>query len=485
MSLSFHLAEMDSLQSICRLYQDVALNMRKRGLRQWEWGVYPSEEILRHDIEAGILYQMKEDGKMIGAFVLSPEQEAEYAKLSWHFGVKPATLHRLALRPDCYGLGLAQRVLVYAKGKAERLGYDSLRLDTSTENERALKLFRSAMTRSAGMVYLGNSGVAYECFESPVTDDCPMLPIRMYPAYRHGDMTPWGGDGLRRVFGKPIPDERTGEALEISAIPGLESQDEQGERLHKLIARYGRRLMGESQKFPLLLKLISAKDKLSVQVHPDDAYSLENESKLGKSEAWVILQTEEGAQILYGMQPGVTVGALKAALDAGEDIEPMMKSVPAKAGDVFYIPSGMVHAIGGGIVLYEIQQSSDVTYRLWDFQRKNDKGELRELHLRQALDVLNPRLLGEQTELPSARDGGIKRILSVPAFKLDCACCNAKLTLETYKKSFRMLTALEELILRWDGAEMKLAAGESVLLPALCPELTMLGVGRALIAATR
>lgn len=102
-----------------------------------------------------------------------------------------------------------------------------------------------------------------------------MLPLRMYPAYRHGDMTPWGGDALRTVYGRDIPDDRTGEALEISAIPQLESRTVTGETLPLLLERDGARLSGDyaGEAFPLLLKLLAARDSLSVQVHPDDAYA--------------------------------------------------------------------------------------------------------------------------------------------------------------------------------------------------------------------
>ncbi len=247
-----------------------------------------------------------------------------------------------------------------------------------------------------------------------------LLPIPMHPAYRYGDMTPWGGDKLGSVFGKDIPDPRTGEALEISAIPGLESVSPTGENLAQLIQKHGAALTGlnEGEPFPLLLMLLSAREPLSVQVHTDDTTAGLHEGKLGKSEAWVILHAEPGASILYGIRDGVTVDDLRRALDAEADIEPMIQRVPVHAGDVFYMPSGMVHAIGGGIVLYEIQQSSDVTYRLWDYNRTNDKGEKRPLHIRQSLDVIDPLLRGQLAHMPEGGNA-VTRLLSVPAFNLD------------------------------------------------------------------
>jgi len=315
-------------------------------------------------------------------------------------------------------------------------------------------------------------------------NELPLLPpMRMRPSYRHGDMTPWGGDSLQTVFHKSIPDNRTGEALEISAVPGFESRDDNGAGLRDLMDRYGATMMGRYKEFPLLLKLIDAREKLSVQIHPQDTYAFASEGKLGKSEAWVVLRAQEGAHILYGMKPDAKLLELIAALEAEDDIEPLLNRVPVRAGDVFYIPCGMVHAIGEGVLLYEIQQSSDVTYRLWDYKRLNEKGEKRELHIREALDVMDLSLSGIKASLPARESRGIHRLLSVPAFTLDCACIVGEWPLAPYRESFRMLTALDALGLCWKEGEMKLAAGESLLLPANCPALWLNGAGRALIAA--
>ncbi len=483
MSLSFHRLPMQALQDACGLFQKAVADMQYRGLRQWEWGKYPNAEILEEDIRNGALYGMEQEGRLVGAVALCPQQEPQYEALAWHFGVKPLTLHRLALDPEAVGRGLAGEAMAFAKEEGLRLGFDSLRLDTSSRNHRALKLFRAATLREAGVVHFDDPTIDYPCFEVPLSESCPILPIRMHPAYRYGDMTPWGGEGLRNAFGLDIPDKRTGEALVISAIPGLESTDDTGVKLTQLMARYGEGLLGRDRDFPLLLKLIAAEDKLSVQVHPGDAYAKAHEGKLGKSEAWVILRAEPGAQIAYGMKPGTQAQALRRAALAGEDIQPMIAQVPVKAGDVFYMPSGMVHAIGGGIVLYEIQQSSDVTYRLWDYRRKDAKGQERELHLKQAMDVIDLTLAGERTRLPEAR--GLHRLLSVPAFTLDCAVVDGQWPLEAHPQSLRMVTALGDMRLCWPGAELALRAGQSALLPVSCPALTMVGEGKALIAAVR
>ncbi len=485
MSAIIRKAAEDDLETIFAMYREAIADKLARGDHQWTWGDYPNADMLREDARLGRLSCAEDDSGSRGAFVACPGQSEEYAALSWHFGVKPCTLHRLALRPSAGGKGYGRRIVQYAMDEGRRRGCDCFRVDTFSENERALKLFRSMTTRYVGDVYFHGHEEPFHAFEKPLTDDCPLLPMRMRPAYRYGDSTPWGGDGLRKAFGLEIPDARTGEALEISAIPGLESRDDIGDKLTDLLDLYGARLAGEkhARTFPLLLKLIAAREQLSVQVHPGDDYAARNERKLGKSEAWVILHADEGAHILYGLKDGVTVEALRSALKAGDDIEPMIDSVPARAGDVFYMPSGMVHAIGGGVVLYEIQQSSDVTYRLWDYNRVNAKGEKRPLHLKQALDVIDPNLRGERKTLPDAP--GLHRVLDVPAFALDCACVSDELTLERSPKSFRLITALSGTLLRWEGDALDLAPGESALLPASCPELTLTGAGRALIAQPR
>lgn len=312
-----------------------------------------------------------------------------------------------------------------------------------------------------------------------------MKPIRMFPAYRHGDMTPWGSAALHTFYGRDIPDDRTGEALEVSAIPKLESVTADGISLPQLIAQYGTALTGEGyeREFPLLLKLLAAKTPLSVQVHPDDNYARVNENKLGKTEAWVILHAEEGACLLYGIKDGVTTEILRDALEGGKDVEALIERVPVKPGDVFYMPSGMVHAIGGGIVLYEIQQSSDVTYRLWDYNRTNDKGEKRPLHIRQSLDVIRPELKGQQAHMPEAGTDGTVNLLDVPAFRLDCLCVNGNLEVPHSGEAFAILTAVEALTLACEDEETALAAGDTVLVPAQCSAMLLKGCGRALLSS--
>lgn len=484
MSIVFSKVKSNHFSEVCELYQQVIEAMQAHGLKQWEWEVYPTRDQLEADMTARQLYRVDEDDHLVGAFVLSGDLSEEYNSMEWHYGVQPATLHRFAMLPGAFGTELAGRVLAFVKEEALKQGYDSLRVDISCEDEKMLRRFASAMTHEVGRIHLENFDMDYICFESPLSDECPILPLRMHPAYRHGEMTPWGGDQLQTVYGRQIPDERTGEALEISAIPKLESRSTQGEKLTDLIRRDGARMAGKyaQGEFPLLLKLLAAKQSLSVQVHPGDAYAREHEGKLGKTEAWVILKAEEGASILYGIEEGVTLDELRKGLESGEDIEPLIARVPVKPGDVYFMPAGMVHAIGAGILLYEIQQSSDVTYRLWDFNRTNAAGEKRPLHIRQSLDVIDPELKGQRAQMPEGGNNEIVNLLDVPAFRLDCICVNGECEVPVEKDGFVMLTALSSLLLTWEGDAMQLKAGDTVYLPAACPDVALRGVGRALIS---
>jgi len=294
----------------------------------------------------------------------------------------------------------------------------------------------------------------------------PIAPILMNPAYRCGGATPWGGEGLRMLFGKDIPDERTGESLEVSAIPGLESRDENGETLTALIARYGERLTGPgfTAPFPLLLKLLDARDTLSVQVHPDDAYAAKVEGKLGKTEAWHILFAGPGAELVYGVRPGTTKEELLQASQAGAAVEKLLRKVKIKAGETYYIPAGMVHAIGAGVILYEIQQSSDVTYRFYDWERKDAYGCKRELHLKKAIDVTDVNAQLEPAEEKQIEPGRMQ-LLNEKYFGLE-RFRDFEGELKADARRFRFLTAVRECRLSWPDGEMRLRPGCTALLPA-------------------
>ena len=298
-----------------------------------------------------------------------------------------------------------------------------------------------------------------------------LYPLKMQPAFRHGSQTPWGGSRLRTLFNKAIPEDVTGESLEISALPGLESVcvngELQGMTLTEIMKKWGSGLLGKFDDFPLLLKLLDAREKLSVQVHPDDEYAAKVEGKRGKTEAWYILHADPGAKLVFGVNTA-TKEELRAAVAEGR-IEETLNWLEVHPGDCLNIPSGTVHAIGGGIVLYEIQQSSDVTYRMWDW------GRPREIHTAKALDVTRCDLPLRPVvpECESVTGGQAEKLISGKYFSLTRLVVDGEMPVHT--DSFALLTAIGDGKLLWDGGSVDMKNGESVLMPAGISDFTFAG----------
>ena len=211
----------------------------------------------------------------------------------------------------------------------------------------------------------------------------------------------WGGRRLASLLGKNAPaDRRIGESWELADHPhGTSTVAEgpmRGKSLREVLKREGEAVLGRAlaargwaDRFGLLIKFIDADDRLSVQVHPDDAYAAKHApGESGKTECWVAVHAEPDAWIVRGLVPSTTRDRLAEALKAGK-VEPLLKKHAVRAGDFFWIPAGTIHAIGPGVVLAEIQQNSDVTYRLYDWGRMGMGGKPRELHVADALASAN------------------------------------------------------------------------------------------------
>ena len=313
-----------------------------------------------------------------------------------------------------------------------------------------------------------------------------VYPLKMKPYFRHGEDTPWGGSALKTLFGKDIPDDRTGEALEISALPGRESVIENGPlaglTLTAAIDKWGHDLTGPVEGFPLLLKLLDAREMLSVQVHPDDEYAGKNEGgKLGKTEAWLVLSAEPGAKLVYGVNVDDSE-ALTKAVEEGK-LQDSMRWVTVLPGDVLYIPHGCVHALGGGIVIYEIQQSSDVTYRFWDWGRVGKDGQPRELHTQKALDVSNVDLRMNSIEGTTAlcKGGSRTYYISEEHFELCRLNLSGKMPLEKGRMLF--LTPMSPCTLHWGEESMELNAFDSVLVPAALENVVIEGKTKVMMSS--
>ena len=472
------------LQELYSLYRRTTESMKQDGLNQWIWGIYPTEEMIREDVERGELYIARTDGVLTAAIMLTETPDPGYEGVSWTGGAHPGFFHRLAVDPPQRGTGIGADVLDDAIQILRRAGCDCVRCDTNVKNERAVHLYTKMGFRKCGTVHWEETpDETYYTFDKRLKRETPLWPIRMIPAFRGGTETPWGGDKLRKCYHKETGGQKTGESLEVSCIPGHESTDSLGRKLPDLILEFREKLVGKyaDRPFPLLLKLIDAREQLSVQVHPDDEYAAEHENgKLGKNEAWLILDAPEDGELIYGLQPGTTLRQLRDACENGKAVESLLRRVRVKPGDVCYIPSGCIHAIGAGIMLYEIQESSDVTYRFYDWDRRDAEGKSRELHIEQGLAVADLKCAPRPVRVSEAC--GTRRLLNEEEFTLDVIRCGGVEFLPELGE-FGILTVLQgNLSLRWDGGEMKLNAGETCLLPRSAPKMHLRGKGYAALA---
>ena len=208
----------------------------------------------------------------------------------------------------------------------------------------------------------------------------------------------WGGDKLKRLFNKPSKTTTTGESWEISAVEGdvsiVSNGSLKGTSLQELINDYGNELLGQSvverfgNDFPILIKFIDAKKDLSIQLHPNDQLAKERHNSFGKTEMWYIMDADPGANLIVGFNNDVEKETYKESIKNNTLLD-LLNYEEVKEGDTFFINTGKIHAIGAGVLLAEIQQTSDITYRVYDFNRKDRDGNLRELHTDLAIDAID------------------------------------------------------------------------------------------------
>lgn len=212
----------------------------------------------------------------------------------------------------------------------------------------------------------------------------------------------WGGSRLKE-FGYDLPSDYIGEVWGISAHPNgkceILNEPYRGQTLDQVWDEH-RELFGDfpSQEFPLMTKIVDARESLSVHVHPDDAYAYENENgQYGKSECWYIIDAEEDAEIIYGLNTQSKETAIDKIDEA--DYDSLFNKVKVKAGEFYFIPAGRIHSIGAGVLVYETMQSSDVTYRVFDYDRAQDSGDKRELNQVKAKEVIE--IANESINIPT------------------------------------------------------------------------------------
>lgn len=227
-------------------------------------------------------------------------------------------------------------------------------------------------------------------------------PLFLNPIYKK---TLWGGRNLERLYGRKLPEGKIGESWEAAChnddISSISNGEFKGTTLLEIMNIYKEDFIGtnyiECDKFPLLVKFIDANDKLSVQVHPDNCYAEKYENDMGKNEMWYVVATKPGAKLVYGLRKGTSKKDFERAI-SNKCTAKYLNYIDIYPGDALYIPSGTVHAILDGVLIAEIQQNSDTTYRLYDWDRIDSNGMPRELHIKKALDVINYNFKGNKIE---------------------------------------------------------------------------------------
>ena len=313
-----------------------------------------------------------------------------------------------------------------------------------------------------------------------------LYPLTFRPIYKHYI---WGGQNLRSM-GKKIADSETvAESWEVSDhgddMSVVAGGRLKGKTLRELIEQFGEDLCPDTLtgRFPILIKYIDANRRLSVQVHPDDAYARVNEGpqELGKTECWYVLEAQPGAELVIGMKRGVTKDNFMGLIDTG-NIEDGICSIPVSKGDFIYIKSGTVHAIMEGILICEIQENSDSTYRLYDWGRVGNDGKPRPLHVEKAMDVITfiPEEEYEQfmsgilIPYDKTLTNYTHELVRGSFFNIDLLTYRHDITLVQGNSHFNTINLLEgECDLFWSGGSISLSRGDTVLIPRPVDEYTL------------
>ncbi len=309
-----------------------------------------------------------------------------------------------------------------------------------------------------------------------------MYPIKLKPALK--DYI-WGGTRLKSDFHKTSDLERVAESWELSCHKDGPSIIENGElaglTLDEYVKRYGTNVLGTNcskfESFPILIKLIDAKDNLSVQVHPDNDYALRVEGEYGKTEMWYIVDCDDGAELLYGFKNSISKEEFKERIQ-NNTLTEVTNRVRVNKGDAFFIEAGCLHAIGKGIVIAEIQQNSNTTYRIYDYGRLGTDGKPRDLHIEKAIDVTNlcpPK--SYPVSQSEAFDGYSKRLLSkCEYFDVSLLDITSSASLVCDKASFNSLLVMSGAgMLCYNDLILDFKKGDSIFIPAGCGKYSVKG----------
>lgn len=299
-------------------------------------------------------------------------------------------------------------------------------------------------------------------------------PIKLTPAIK--DYI-WGGRRLITDFNKETDLSKAAESWELSTHPDGPSIVDTGEfvgcTLNEYIEKNGKECIGKRALafdfFPILIKLIDAKDNLSIQVHPDDEYALRVEKEYGKTEMWYVVDCDDGAYLYYGLNREVSKAEFESRIRNNTLLE-ILNKVPVHKGDVFFIPSGTIHAICSGILICEVQQNSNTTYRVYDYDRRDANGNPRQLHIEKAIEV--PKLY-PAPPLKKA-DGDV--LASCKYFTVEKIICDGEKKLQADNGCFRSIVVTDgNGTLSFENTVLELSKGDSIFIPAHDGEITLTG----------
>jgi mannose-6-phosphate isomerase len=285
----------------------------------------------------------------------------------------------------------------------------------------------------------------------------------------------WGGKKLKTLFNKAITSDTTGESWELSGVPGdisiVANGDLQGSSLTELIELHPDEILGTSvykrfgTQFPLLFKFLDAREVLSIQVHPNDELAIKRHNSFGKTEMWYIMQADKNAQIIVGFKENSNQEEYLEKLESNSLVS-IMNEIEVQEGDVFFLETGTVHAIGAGTVIAEIQQTSDITYRLYDFDRKDSEGNKRELHIDLALDAINYQKQ-ETQKIYFKEENQSNVIVDCPYFTTNFIPVSGKFEVNKTGESFTVYMCVEgSFEINCNGIEYNYKKGDTVLVPA-------------------
>lgn len=312
--------------------------------------------------------------------------------------------------------------------------------------------------------------------------DKSLYPLRFHPIYKP---LIWGGEKLRECYGKTDAPEKTGESWEISQVKDNISLVSNGflenKSLEEVIQIYKGELLGQrvferfGSRFPLLTKFIHSNDDLSIQVHPGDEYAAEHHDENGKTEMWYILDSERDAKLIVGFNREIDRDIMFEKLNDGS-LKDVLHFENVSEGDVIFLPEGRIHALGPGIVLAEIQQTSDMTYRIYDWDRVGVDGKPRELHIEHALNVLDYKAHGSYKTSYKHQKNASVNLVECQYFSTQLIHIDKKLDMDyTQLDSFVIYMCLDgDLDISYDsGNRIQLVKGDSILIPAAIKLLSL------------